>query len=160
MGAKLQLRNPVPISFSQIISYLNISRLLHARMAVNGICEKRTIAPDGFTILRYPPHKSSKGITESHEFFVVPYGKSHITQSTLPSGILFMPSRQSSLYILFSSIISLYLSTFVLFYLHTYLLTYLPCRLLPRYSRLRVVERSEHFAVNLPNEVRVPIVEA
>src|SRR5699024_2808571 len=49
-------------------------------------------------------HNGSIGITESHLLAVVPYGKSHKIMSTLPSGIRFIPSRQSSLYILFSSI--------------------------------------------------------
>jgi hypothetical protein len=54
----------------------------------------------GGNIVTNPPYKYAQA--------VVPYGKSHTMQSTLPSGILFIPSRQSSLYILFSSIMLCY----------------------------------------------------
>ena len=59
-------------------------------------------------ILLYCSHNLSNGSTLSQAQAVVPYGKSHTMQSTLPSGILFIPSRQSSLYILFSSIMLCY----------------------------------------------------
>lgn len=71
-------------------------------------------------------------------------GASHTMQSTLPSGILFIPSRQSSLYILFSSII-LYIICSLLF--------------LHRHPRFRVIQCGEHFTVNLPHQVRVPAIE-
>ena len=53
----------------------------------------------------YCSQSSSKGIIVSHLQAVVPYGKSQMMQSTEPSGMRFIPSKQSSLYILFSSII-------------------------------------------------------
>ena len=74
-------------------------------LLVKGSPENNTIAAFSFATRRYCSHKGSNGIMESHLHTVVPYGKSHTMQSTLPSGILFIPSRQSSLYILFSSII-------------------------------------------------------
>src|SRR5699024_9452967 len=52
-------------------------------------------------------HNGSKGIIVSHVHAVVPYGKSHKIMSTLPSGIRFIPSKQSSLYIRFNSTFTL-----------------------------------------------------
>lgn len=113
-------------------------------LLVKGSPENNTIAAFSFATRRYCSHKGSNGIMESHLHTIVPYGKSHTMQSTLPSGILFIPSRQSSLYILFSSIM-LYIICSLLF--------------LHRHPRFRVIQCGEHFAVNLPHQVRVPIIE-
>src|SRR5699024_12045414 len=74
-------------------------------MLVNGWLAVSTIAPLVFITRLYSTHSGSSGITVSHLASVVPYGKSHKIISTLPSGIRFMPSRQSSLYIVFSIIL-------------------------------------------------------
>ena len=72
---------------------------------VNGCWLNKTIAPVGLIILLYCSHSGSKGITESHLQAVVPYGKSQMMASTLPSGISLIPCRQSQLYMVSSSII-------------------------------------------------------
>lgn len=72
---------------------------------VNGCWLNKTIAPIGLIILLYCSHSGSKGMTESHLQAVVPYGKSQQIMSTLWSGMRFIPSKQSSLYMRSSSII-------------------------------------------------------
>src|SRR5699024_9284616 len=72
----------------------------------NGWVAVNTIAPLSLIIRSYCSHNKSNGIIVSHLHAIVPYGKSHKIISTLPSGIRFMPSKQSSLYILFISICS------------------------------------------------------
>src|SRR5699024_8656224 len=91
------------ICFSHIHSYLNNFGLLITSLLVKGWLAVKTIAPLSFITLSYCSHNNSKGIIVSHLLDVIPYGKSHKIISTLPSGIRFIPSRQSSLYILFSS---------------------------------------------------------
>src|SRR5699024_3042679 len=97
----------LPNVLSHINSYLNKSKLLSINFVVNGWLDVSTIAPLSFIIRSYCSHNGSNVITESHLFCVVPYGKSHNIISTLPSGIRFIPSKQSSLYILFSSMLPL-----------------------------------------------------
>src|SRR5699024_1803397 len=101
-------RNILPAFFlSHTHVYLNQSDLLIINLVVNGCDAVKTIAPLFLITLSYCLHNSSNGIISSHLEAVVPYGKSHKIISTLPSGIRFIPSRQSSLYILFSSMLPL-----------------------------------------------------
>src|SRR5574344_1987145 len=106
-GTCLQIAKLLGVLFSNIHSYLNHFGLLITSALVNGCEPNNTIAPLSFIIRLYCAQSGSNGITESHFSEVVPYGKSQIIQSTLLSGISFIPIRQSSLYILLSSIIIL-----------------------------------------------------
>src|SRR5699024_7949696 len=94
------------LSFSHNQSYLYSFSLLFLSPLLNGSCPVNTIAPLSFITLSYCSHNGSKGMIVSHEHAVVSYGKSHKIMSTDLSGIRFIPSRQSSLYILFNSICS------------------------------------------------------
>jgi len=87
--------NQVEFVFSHIQSYLYCFILLIRRAELKGSLPNSTIAPLGFIILFSCSHIDSKGITVSHLQAVVPYGGSVIIQSILPSGILFIISRQS-----------------------------------------------------------------
>ena len=109
-GIRFELRNPVLATLSQIRLYLHNFGFDNIILAVNIPCAKRIIAALSLVTRSYCSHNGSNGIILSHctlalFLFNTSYGKSHITQSTIPSGIRFIPSRQSSLYILFSSII-------------------------------------------------------
>src|SRR5699024_8910001 len=84
-------------------SYLYLLILLNLKWLENGSLPNKTIAPSSFITLSYCSHNDSKGIIVSHLHAVVPYGRSHNIMSTDLSGIFFIPSKQSSLYILFSS---------------------------------------------------------
>src|SRR5699024_5709487 len=84
--------------------YLKFLILLFINFVVKGCDAVKTIAPLSFITLSYCSQNGSKGIIVSHLHAVVPYGKSHKTISTDLSGIFFIPTKQSSLYILFSSI--------------------------------------------------------
>src|SRR5699024_8735459 len=106
-GILFEFKKPVPTLLSHIHSYFSIFKLLAPSTLSKGVCAVRTIAPFSLMILLYSTHKFSNGIIESHSFRVVPYGKSHKIMSTLPSGIRFIPSKQSSLYILFNSTFTL-----------------------------------------------------
>src|SRR5699024_10969034 len=94
---------PVPLYFVQIHSYFSIFKLLTPKTLSKGVCAVKTIAPLSFITLLYCCHNSSKGMIASHLLRVVPYGKSHKIISTDLSGIFFIPSKQSSLYILLIS---------------------------------------------------------
>src|SRR5699024_8514462 len=105
-GPLLKVKKLGAIVFSHIHSLLNNFGLLITNALVNGWLAVSTIAPLSFITLSYCSHNGSKGIIVSHEHAVVPYGKSHKIISTDSSGIRFIPSKQSSLYILFISICS------------------------------------------------------
>src|SRR5699024_5463626 len=94
--------------------YLKFPILLFINFVVKGCEAVRTIAPLSFITLLYCSHNGSKGIIVSHLHAVVPYGRSQSIMSTDLSGIFFIPSKQSSLYILFSSI-SIYSSLYISF---------------------------------------------
>ena len=94
--------------FNHVSFCLYSERLLIISNDVKGSPANKTIGAFGLHTRWYCSHRGSNGMIMSHLQAVVPYGKSHITQSTLPSGIRFIPSRQSSLYILFSSIMLCY----------------------------------------------------
>src|SRR5699024_8177758 len=103
-GPLLKVKKLGAIVFSHIHSLLNNFGLLITNALVNGWEAVNTIAPLSFITRSYCSHNGSKGIIVSHEHAVVPYGKSHSIMSTELSGMRFIPSRQSSLYILFSFI--------------------------------------------------------
>src|SRR5699024_6287444 len=103
IGIFLAFKCPVPLYLFHIHSYLNIFKLLTPKTLSKGVCAVKTIAPLSFITLLYCCHNSSQGMIASHLLRVVPYGKSHKIISTDLSGIRFIPSKQSSLYILFNS---------------------------------------------------------
>lgn len=110
-GIRLALRKPVVLTLSHTRLYRHILRFDCIRSAVNMPCAKSTIAALGLLMRRYSAHSGSSGICLSHcalglPSFSTSYGKSVMMQSTLASSIRFMPSRQSSLYILSISIIA------------------------------------------------------
>ncbi len=90
------------LSFSHIQSYLYILILLILKALLKGSLPNNTIAPFGLIILFSCSHIKSNGITWSQRQAVDQYGGSVMIQSILPSGILFIHSRQSSLNIWFS----------------------------------------------------------
>src|SRR5699024_5120851 len=92
------------LTLSHTNSYLNNFVLLITNALVNGWLAVSTIAPLSLIIRLYCSHNGSNGIIVSHAHAVVPYGKSHNIMSTLPSGMRFIHSKQSSLYIRFSFI--------------------------------------------------------
>lgn len=61
-GAFFAFRNPVQPFFFHTSEYFSQSILEQPRIAVNGICDVRTIAPCGLIILLYSSHNGSKGI--------------------------------------------------------------------------------------------------
>src|SRR5699024_2936680 len=81
--------------FCQYQTYLYNCLLLAIRSVVNGCEAVNTIAPLSLITLSYCSHKGSKGITLSHLFCVVPYGKSAKIISTEPSRMSFINSKQS-----------------------------------------------------------------
>ena len=91
--------------FNHVSFCLYSERLLIISNDVKGSPANKTIGAFGLHTRWYCSHRGSNGMIMSHLQAVVPYGKSQMMQSTLPFGILFIPSRQSSLYILFNSII-------------------------------------------------------
>src|SRR5699024_11252606 len=95
---------PLGLCLSHTKQYLNNLLLLFINDVVKGCEAVKTIAPLSLITLSYCSHNGSNGIIVSHLQAVVPYGKSHKIMSTDLSGIRFIPSRQSSLYILFNSI--------------------------------------------------------
>src|SRR3990167_11139713 len=88
-------------TLSQIISYLKIALLLIIKSVVNGCDAVKINAPFGFTILNHSFHNNLKLIAYSHLQAVVLYGGSVSIKSIKLSGIRFIVSMQSSLYILF-----------------------------------------------------------
>src|SRR5699024_4284134 len=123
IGIFLAFKCPAPLYFVQIHSYFSIFKLLTPKTLSKGVCAVKTIAPLSFITLLYCCHNSSKGMIASHLLCVVPYGKSHKIISIDLSGIFFIPSKQSSLYILFNSIyftlhmiIYAFLSNFTIFF--------------------------------------------
>src|SRR5699024_1688011 len=106
-GRYLATANAPPVSLFQYHICLKLRILDCIRVVVNGWLDVSTIAPLSFITLSYCSHNGSKGIIVSHAHAVIPYGKSHNIMSTLPLGMRFIPSRQSSLYILFSSMLPL-----------------------------------------------------
>src|SRR5699024_9401684 len=103
-GPLLKVKKLGAIVFSHIHSLLNNFGLLITNALVNGWLAVSTIAPLSFIILSYCSQSGSRGIIVSQLHAVVPYGKSHKIIFSDLSGIFFIPSKQSSLYILFSSI--------------------------------------------------------
>src|SRR5699024_75085 len=116
-GRYLATANAPPVSLFQYHICLKLRILDCIKAVVNGWLDVSTIAPLSLITRLYSAHNGSNGIIVSHEHAVVPYGKSHKIMSTDLSGICFIPSRQSSLYILFS-----FIGTF-LSYWYTYIVT-------------------------------------
>ena len=110
-GIRCAFKNPLqrpPLRHTRL--YLHIFSLLNISFAVNIPWANSIIAPLSFVMRSYCSQTLSIGRGLSHPAYLLlllscPYGKSQIMQSTLPSGIRFIPSRQSSLYILFRSIL-------------------------------------------------------
>lgn len=93
----------VGLSFSHTISYLKSLILLILKALLKGSLQNNTIAPLGLIILFNCSRIKSKGIIVSHLQAVVQYGGSVIIASIDQSGINFIHSIQSILYIVFNS---------------------------------------------------------
>src|SRR5699024_11126394 len=89
--------------FTHIHLYLYISKLDWIILCVNRPLALNTISAISGITLSLCAHNDTKGMILSHEQAIVSYGNSHKIISTDLSGIFFIPSQHSSLYILFSS---------------------------------------------------------
>lgn len=95
IGYRRALRKPVGMFFRQIHSLRRFRRLLAATVVVKGCCVKSTAGARGLDSLRHSRQSSGIGITESHAFSVVPYGRSVRTRSIESAGRDAITSRQS-----------------------------------------------------------------